>query len=77
MRKSPADCRQDISLHRQFLPIYDEVYSVIENQSLPHFLGYAKTNINRPKQLFWSVPASRASVPKLTPSGTGLALPTL
>lgn len=38
-----------------FLPIYEEVYSVVENQSLPHFLSYARTNINRPKQLFWYI----------------------
>ncbi|ORY27449.1 hypothetical protein BCR39DRAFT_445113, partial [Naematelia encephala] len=36
-----------------FLPVYEEIYQVIETQSLPHFLTYAKSNINRPKQLFW------------------------
>ncbi|KAK4687389.1 hypothetical protein P7C73_g2717, partial [Tremellales sp. Uapishka_1] len=38
-----------------FLPLYEEIYQVIESQSLPHFFSYAKTNINRPKQLFWYI----------------------
>ncbi|KAK8861497.1 hypothetical protein IAR55_002318 [Kwoniella newhampshirensis] len=36
-----------------FLPIYEEIYSTVETQSLPRFLEAAKTNINRPKVLFW------------------------
>jgi hypothetical protein len=42
-----ADSRQ------QFRPIYEEIYAVVDQQSLPHFLAYAHTNINLPKQLFW------------------------
>lgn len=37
----------------QFLPIYHDVFSLVEKQSLPHFLSYAQSNINWPKQLFW------------------------
>jgi hypothetical protein len=37
----------------QFLPVFEEIYQAVETQSLPHFLGYAKTNINRPKKMFW------------------------
>ncbi|WRT65573.1 uncharacterized protein IL334_002518 [Kwoniella shivajii] len=36
-----------------FLPLYEEIYHVVETQSLPHFLANAKSNINRPKQVFW------------------------
>jgi len=42
----------------QFFPIYEEVYQVIESQSLPHFLTFAKSNINRPKQIFWYITSS-------------------
>jgi hypothetical protein len=34
---------------------------VIERQSLPHFLSYAKANVNRPKQLYWYVTRVDAS----------------
>jgi len=37
----------------QFQPVFDEVYQVIEMQSLPHFLSHVRSNINRPKQVFW------------------------
>ncbi|WWD16592.1 hypothetical protein CI109_101020 [Kwoniella shandongensis] len=36
-----------------FLPIYEEIYTTVERQSLPRFLESAKVNINRPKVLFW------------------------
>ncbi|WWC87755.1 uncharacterized protein L201_002647 [Kwoniella dendrophila CBS 6074] len=36
-----------------FLPLYEEIYHVVEYQSLPHFLQHARSNINRPKQVFW------------------------
>jgi hypothetical protein len=36
-----------------FLPIYEEIYSRLENDSLPKFLAQASTNINRPLQLMW------------------------
>ncbi|WWC60163.1 uncharacterized protein I303_102727 [Kwoniella dejecticola CBS 10117] len=36
-----------------FLPLYEEIYHTVETQSLPHFLQHARSNINRPKQLFW------------------------
>lgn len=39
----------------QFLPVYKEIYGFLEMQTLPHFLSYAQTNINLPKQVFWSV----------------------
>ena len=35
------------------LPHFEETYRVVETQALPHFLTYAKANVNRPKQLFW------------------------
>jgi hypothetical protein len=46
---------RDTATDVQFLPIYEEVYHTLELQSLPHFLTYASTNTNRPKQMFWSV----------------------
>ncbi|OCF74858.1 hypothetical protein I204_03701 [Kwoniella mangroviensis CBS 8886] len=36
-----------------FLPLYEEIYHTVETQSLPHFLQHARSNINRPKQVFW------------------------
>ena len=42
-----------LALNSQFLPVYEEVYHTLETQSLPHFLSYASTNVNQPKQMFW------------------------
>ncbi|KAF9498698.1 hypothetical protein BDN71DRAFT_1503764 [Pleurotus eryngii] len=36
-----------------FLTAYEEIYQMIEHTSLPRFLAFSTTNINRPKQLFW------------------------
>jgi hypothetical protein len=41
---------------------------VVEDQSLPHFLSYAQTNINLPKQLFWYVPPRGSSARRLISS---------
>jgi hypothetical protein len=45
----------------QFLPVYKEIYGFLQMQTLPHFLSYAQTNINLPKQVFWSVSCLRPS----------------
>ena len=37
----------------QFLPVYEEIYHILETISLPRFLAAASANINRPKQLLW------------------------
>ncbi|KAJ7573864.1 hypothetical protein C8J56DRAFT_1173187 [Mycena floridula] len=36
-----------------FLPVYQEVHHLLQSTSVPRFLSFAATNINRPKQLFW------------------------
>ena len=37
----------------QFLPVYEEIYSMLEMQSLPRFIALAKSNVNWKKQAFW------------------------
>ncbi|KAG6857006.1 hypothetical protein H0H87_011100 [Tephrocybe sp. NHM501043] len=36
-----------------FLPVYEEIYSQVEQCSLPRFLASASANINLPKQIYW------------------------
>ncbi|KAG6861951.1 hypothetical protein C0995_009135 [Termitomyces sp. Mi166 len=42
------NCHPDV-----FLPVYEEVFSLLERSSLPRFLLAASANINLPKQLYW------------------------
>ncbi|EIW66607.1 hypothetical protein M231_01473 [Tremella mesenterica] len=53
LRLFAQECLTRSTAPEVFLPIYEEVYQVVERQSLPHFLSYARTNINRPKRIFW------------------------
>lgn len=39
--------------HNQFLPVYEEIYNMLEATTLPRFLAFASANINLPKQIFW------------------------
>ncbi|KAF5387870.1 hypothetical protein D9615_000839 [Tricholomella constricta] len=36
-----------------FLPVYEEIYNLLERCSLPRFLAIASANINLPKQIYW------------------------
>ncbi|WVF67127.1 hypothetical protein IAT40_001872 [Kwoniella sp. CBS 6097] len=53
MRQFTKLCLARSTAPEVFSPLYEEIYHVVETQSLPHFLQHAKSNINRPKQLFW------------------------
>ncbi|WVR03903.1 hypothetical protein IAU60_000902 [Kwoniella sp. DSM 27419] len=53
MRQFTKICLARSTAPEVFAPLYEEIYHVVETQSLPHFFQHAKTNINRPKQLFW------------------------
>lgn len=43
----------------QFSPAYKVICESLESVSLPRFLAYAATNINRPRQLFWYASISK------------------
>ncbi|TYJ59217.1 hypothetical protein B9479_000206 [Cryptococcus floricola] len=53
LREFAKACLQHSTAPDLFQPIYDEIYFTLEQQCLPRFLLAAKSNINRPKQLFW------------------------
>ncbi|WVQ94732.1 hypothetical protein IAU59_001812 [Kwoniella sp. CBS 9459] len=53
MRQFTKLCLARSTAPEVFSPLHEEIYHVVETQSLPHFLQHAKSNINRPKQLFW------------------------
>ncbi|WVQ78719.1 hypothetical protein IAT38_000806 [Cryptococcus sp. DSM 104549] len=53
LREFAKGCLGTSTAPESFLPIYEEIYATVESQSLPRFLENAKSNINRPKQLFW------------------------
>ncbi|CCM03362.1 uncharacterized protein FIBRA_05491 [Fibroporia radiculosa] len=36
-----------------FLPVYEEIYTMLETVSLARFLNLASTNVNWPKKLYW------------------------
>jgi hypothetical protein len=37
----------------QFMPVYEEIYTLLERTCLPDFLSTASANINLPKQIYW------------------------
>lgn len=37
----------------QFMPVYEEIYTLLERNCVPDFLSIASANINLPKQIYW------------------------
>ncbi|RDB19917.1 hypothetical protein Hypma_012964 [Hypsizygus marmoreus] len=48
IRNLGSSCHPDI-----FLPVYEEIYDLMEKCSIPRFLAGASANINLPKQIYW------------------------
>ncbi|KAG6919756.1 hypothetical protein DXG01_001590 [Tephrocybe rancida] len=48
IRNLSTSCHPDV-----FLPVYEEIYSLLERCSVPRFLTAASVNINLPKQIYW------------------------
>ncbi|WVO20136.1 uncharacterized protein IAS62_001427 [Cryptococcus decagattii] len=53
LREYVRTCLEASTAPESFLPVLEEIYHTLESQCLPRFLEAVKSNINRPKQLFW------------------------